>query len=52
MTNNIELLPLPAIDSIVKYVEDYARANVAHAIAAKEAEIEALRADYIRYMAA
>ena len=38
---NTKLLPLPAIDAIVKYVEDYARANVA----AKDAEIEALRAE-------
>ena len=40
----IKLLPLPAIDAIVKYVEDYARANVA----AKDAEIEALRAEVAR----
>ena len=48
MTADVELLPLPAIDAIVKYVEDYARANVALATAAKDAEIEALRTEVAR----
>lgn len=50
MTADVDLLPLPAIDSIVKYVEDYARACIAHATSAKDAEIEALRADLADYM--
>lgn len=49
MTADIELLPLPrtlqhADDAdLATHVQDYARANVAHATAAKDAEIEALR---------
>ena len=55
MTADIELLPLP--ESLYRIggtdnddawdadqMRDYARANVAHATAAKDAEIEALRA--------
>ena len=60
MTADIELLPLPegvdvifspdgngaALDVFTpEQVQDYARANVAHATAAKDAEIEALRAE-------
>ena len=54
MTADIDLLPLPEAEySLSPYGEpclydseqlaDYARANVAHATAAKDAEIEALR---------
>lgn len=49
MTSNVELLPLPdwggaqiIPDDLIK---DYARANVAHATAPLQAEIEALRAE-------
>lgn len=59
MTADIELLPLPAEDYvddeglwekrhgpyIPEQMEDYARACVAHATAAQDAEIERLRAD-------
>src|SRR5690606_32578631 len=59
MTADIELLPLPELPrqvegynsdyweagQIEEYAADYARANVAHATAAKDAEIEALRAE-------
>ena len=60
MTANIELLPLPeAVDVIfspdgngaaldvftAEQVQDYARANVAHATDAKDAEIKTLRAE-------
>lgn len=60
MTADVELLPLPWSDVqpngrrwLFKLedrprVEDYARANVAHATAAKDAEIEALRAEVER----
>lgn len=50
-TSNVKLLPLPepSGDYTNPYdgdgLENYARANVAHATAAKDAEIEALRAE-------
>lgn len=59
---DVELLPLPELPrqvegynsdyweagQIEEYAADYARANVAHATAAKDAEIEALRAEVER----
>ena len=47
MTSNVELLPLYAElqgHPKIEIIKHYARANVAHATAAKDAEIEALRA--------
>lgn len=55
MTTDIELLPLPPLyiapsvepvdyPNVAQALMDYARANVAHATAAKDAEIERLRA--------
>ena len=54
MTADIELLPLPSGWSSLRggklysAMQDYARANVAHATAAKDAEIERLRAEVER----
>lgn len=54
MTSNVELLPLPAefghpsLHALGIVAENYARANVEHHTAAKDAEIEALRADLAR----
>ena len=53
MTADIELLPLPELASERVFgakwddfdIQDYARANVAHATAEKDAEIERLRAE-------
>lgn len=48
MTADVELLPLPETlrrSGFKSSAEAYARANVAHATAAKDAEIEALRAE-------
>jgi len=47
---NVKLLPLPEhfahqSERVQQHVRDYACANVAHATAAKDAEIEALRAE-------
>lgn len=48
---DVELLPMPEEEWNVRYgyyadaMREYARANVAHATAAKDAEIEALRAE-------
>lgn len=50
-TSNVELLPLPKrLYALLEYeararVRDYVRANVAHATSAKDAKIEALRAE-------
>ena len=52
MTSNVKLLPLPAEirarDFKWTAVEVYARANVLHHTATKDAEIEALRAEVER----
>ena len=53
MTAEIKLLPLPAHfshqhENVQKIVRAYARACVTHATAAKDAEIEALRAEVER----
>jgi hypothetical protein len=53
MAADVELLPLPERFSFMgwkTHMRDYARANVAHATAAKDAEIEDLRADLADYM--
>ena len=52
MSTDIELLPLYAElqgHPKLEIVKHYARANVAHATAAKDAEIEALRAEVDQY---
>lgn len=58
MSNDIELPPMPSVllnwPHPTKHtaIRDYARACIDHAIAAKDAEIEALRAALRLYMSA
>lgn len=56
MTTEIDLLPMPNGEAVGMYqawsydqMQAYARANIAHATATLQAEIEKLRADAERY---